>query len=314
MKANELLLWMSARREGSWQQFRAAVEELRSADSDLAENGIAVAQQDDFRPHRRLWLDLERMAHVEFFAAGCEEGWRVTPPVFAVHPVTAGFRAILSGARSPALLERVRRIAESLGCQCETLAFDNVPDVVRFFATDISAISEAATQASITFQPDAPLAILSHLPPCDPPSRKRPESELPEGAGWRIREFDTLALNWRTADRQHAKAARTALFEFQLYDRWAYFLRWSGRTFKLPRAVALYALLHRHRGLLRYAAQTCELSVPGSCRPPRLLERALVLCSGLPPSFNLSTSRLTYADVPQDIARFAAELLRQPLA
>ena len=31
MSADALLLWMSARRQGSWQQFRAAVEELHSA-------------------------------------------------------------------------------------------------------------------------------------------------------------------------------------------------------------------------------------------------------------------------------------------
>ncbi len=314
MKANELLLWLSARREGSRQQFRAAVEELHSADNDSAENGTAEAEGDEFWLHQRLRLDLERLAHVEFFVAGCEEGWRVTPPMLAIHPVVTGFRAILCGARSPALLERVRRAAEALGCVCEILVCDGVPDVIRFVAKDSSTLLEVATQTGIYSQLDAPLAILSHLPPCDPPSRKRSQSEFPEGAGWWIREFDALTLGWRKSDRRHAQSARTGLFEFHLYDRWDYFLRWAGGTFKLPRAVALYALLHHHRGLLRYAEQTRELSLPGSCRPPRLLERALVLCSGLPPLFNPATSRLTYADVPPDIARFAAELLRQPLA
>ncbi len=36
LKADELLFWLSARHEGSWQQFRAAVEELHSAESDLS--------------------------------------------------------------------------------------------------------------------------------------------------------------------------------------------------------------------------------------------------------------------------------------
>jgi hypothetical protein len=32
VNANRLLLWMSARRQGSWSQFRAAVEELHIPD------------------------------------------------------------------------------------------------------------------------------------------------------------------------------------------------------------------------------------------------------------------------------------------
>jgi hypothetical protein len=312
VKANELLLWLSARREGSWRQFRAATEELHSADNDFDANGAARTGDDEFRLHQRLRLDLECLAHVEFFASGCEEGWRVTPPTLAVHPMPIGFRAILCGARSPALRERVIRAGQTLGC--ETFDSLDVPDVIRFIANDISALSEVASQAGICFQPNAALAILSHIPPCDPPSRRRPQSEFPHGADWRIREFDSVTLGWRTTDRQRAQTMRTGLFEFQLYDRWNYFLRWAGETFKLPRAVALYVLLSHHRGLLRYDTQTHTLSLPGSCRPPRLLERALVLCSGFPPSFDPATVRLTYTDVPPEIAQFAGELLRQPLA
>ena len=81
----------------------------------------------------------------------------------------------------------------------------------------------------------------------------------------------------------------------------------------MPRAIALYVLLRRHRrDVLRYNREGAAISVPAICRPPRLLERALVLCSGLPPTYD--DARVTYSDVPPEIARFAAELLRQPLA
>lgn len=310
MKANELLFWLSARREGSWRQFRAVVEELHSSDNDSDPSGFTVIDN-EFWLHQRLRLGLERLAHVEFFAGGCKEGWRIAPPTLAAHPVLGGFRAVLCGARSPALRERVLRVGQELGC--ETLNSIDVPEVIRFVATDISALSGVASQAGILFQPDAPLTILSCLPPCAPPLRGRSHSEFPEGARWRIREFDAVALSWRLTDRHHAQSAHTGLFEFQLYDRWRYFLRWAGGTFEMPRAIALYALLRRKRGLLRYDAQAHKLSLPGSCRPPRLLERALVLCSGFPPSFDPTTVRLTYTDVPPDIACFAAELLRQPL-
>ena len=311
MRPNELLLWLSARREGSWQQFRAAVEELHSTESDSGSNGSATSSEGEFPLHQKLRLDLERLGHAEFFARGCEKGWRIAPPTLAAHPMSRGVRAVLCGARSPALCERALQVGEKVDCEVEVIDSHNVPQVIRFLAHNISALQQVGTQVGAHFQADAPLAILSHLLPCDPPSRDSEQAEFPVGADWRIREFDAVSIHWRTTDRQHANTARTGLFEFQLYDR-RYFLRWKGGTFERSRAVALYTLLRR-RGLLGYDSRTRMLSLPGSCRPPRLLERALVLCSGIPPSFDPTTARLLYIDVPPDIAHFAAELLRQRL-
>jgi hypothetical protein len=85
-------------------------------------------------------------------------------------------------------------------------------------------------------------------------------------------------------------------------------------TYELPRAIAIYAILHRTRQrVLQYRARERSLRLPAICRPPPLLERAVVLCSGLPPSFDPPAACLTYSDVPPDIARLAADLLRQPL-
>jgi hypothetical protein len=311
VKANELLLWMSARREGSWQQFRAAVDELNSSENDSGLNGDSQTGDNEFPLYQQLRLNLECAAHAEFFERDSKYVWRIAPPVLAAHPATDGFRAVLCGARSPALRERVLRVGHE--CGCETVIRGGVPEVIRLAASSINMLSDVAAQARVYFQPDASLAILSHIRPCNPPARRGEQSAFPIGEGWRIREFDPAALRWRASDRQRAASVRTGVLEFSLYDDWRYFLRWSGGTFKLPRAVAIYSLLRRHRGMLRYDEQIRAFSLPGACHPPRLLERALVLCSGFPPSFDPATSRLTYSDVPWDIARFVAELLRQPL-
>jgi hypothetical protein len=201
--------------------------------------------------------------------------------------------------------------AEKIGC--EILAPAGVPEVFRVAAGDRQALENVARQAGLCFQPDAPLAILSQLPPCNPPSPGQGHSEFPLGADWRIRGFDARTLQWYKTDRDQAQESRTGFFEFQLYQQWRYFLRWSGGTFELPRGVGLYVLLHRHRKhVLHYDLTTRTLSLPRICRPPRLLERALVLCSGLPP--DPADKRLTYSDVAPEVARFAAQLLRQPLA
>jgi hypothetical protein len=309
VKANELLLWLSARHEGSWQQFRAAVDELH------LDNGENVPNQDDdgeLPLHQRLRLNFELLAHVEFFAHDCEDGWRIVPPTLAAHPMASGVRAVFCGARSPALQARVLSAASDLGCKVEVLNQFGVPDVLRFTASDVATLAKLTEQTGLHFQADAPLAILSHLPPCDPPRRQN-SSEFPTGDEWNIHEFDTTALAWSQTDRRKARAARTGMFRFRhRFHRPSYFLRWSGATFKVPRAVGLYILLKRSRqDLLIYDALTQTLRVKAICRPPKLLERALALCSGLPPAYD--SAILTYADVPPEIERHAADLLRQPL-
>ncbi|MGH8587910.1 MAG: hypothetical protein ACREXX_00810 [Gammaproteobacteria bacterium] len=312
MKTNELLLWLSARREGSWQQFRAAVERLHADDEDDAD-APATGDDGDFPLHQGLRLEFERLAHVEFFACGCGDGWRIAPPALASHSTPNGFRAVLCGARSAALVERL--LAAAADGACETLTSSTAPDVIRLTASHEAQLAEVGTRAGVHFQTDAPFAILSHLPPCAPPSRKHTPSQFPLGAEWDIHEFDAFKLAWRKTDRRRAETASLGVFRFWVhFQRPRYFLRLRGVTYELPRAVALFLLLKRkRRDVLRYGVPTRSLSVPAICRPPRLLERALVLCSGLPPVFDPTSSHLIYEDVPLEIAQFTAELLRQAL-
>jgi hypothetical protein len=67
----------------------------------------------------------------------------------------------------------------------------------------------------------------------------------------------------------------------------------------------------RRRQVLRYDGQKRMLAVSASCRPPFLIERALVLCSGSPPSYEGGI--LQYTEIPENIAVIAAALLRQEL-
>ncbi len=312
MKVNELLFWLSARREGSWRQFRAAVEELHCPENDSDGDGI-VFPDDGFPVHQRLRLDLERLAHVEFFAQGCEEGWRVAPPTLAAHPVHDGVRAVLCGARSLAMCERILSAGKELGC--ETRERCDVPLVIRIAAPEAQLLGEVAKQAGVHFQNDAPLAILAHLPPSDAFARRRAQSEFPVGTDWTIQEFDPTELRWKKADRRRARTVRNGAIRFVVsFQRPRYFLCCKGVTYEVPCAIAIYTLLRRlHRHVLHYSSASHALILPAICRPPSLLERALVLCSGFPPLFDPMAVRLTYCDVPRDIARFAAELLCQPL-
>jgi hypothetical protein len=305
MNTDALLFWLSARREGSWRQFKAAAEELNDAGDAASETEAGL------QVHQRMRFDFDCLAHVEFFARDCETGWRVAPPTLAAHSHGGRARAILCGARSTELVERV--VQDGQACGCEVRIEPGEPAVISLISADTAPLATTARRARVLFQADAPSAILSHLAPYVP-APNAATATLPEGRGWRIREFDSTALAWQTVDRTRARTAHTALLEFQLYDRWHYFIRRAGQVIELPRAEALYVFLRRRRGLLRYDPTTAILSVPAACRPPRLLERSLVLCSGRPAVFVGATGRLHYVDVPPDIARLSATLLGQALS
>jgi hypothetical protein len=313
VRVDELILWLSARVQGSWEQFKAAVEELHLADD---EPGGAEAPGEDFRQgglplHQELRLMLERLGHAEFLTAGCERGWRIAPPVWAALGATESPAAVLCGARTLPLLERIR----SANVEPATLhveGYTAAPTVYRLTAPSSDALLSAAVATEIALHFDAPRAILCALSPV---CRNYEEiAELPLGRDWIIEQFDAQSLRWKSSSREEGRTARDGLFRFRLPYQRRYFLRKRGRTYEMEGAAAKYAMLRRRRrNVIRYSLASKEWVVPAICRPPLLVERSLILCCGQLPAFEASNATLTYRNVNADVARIAARLLDQEI-
>jgi len=318
MSANSLLLWMSARRHGSWAQFRAAVEELHVA-ADIEVDG-----EDDDAPDRSalplyqlLRLNFQRMGHAEFFAgAGVGAQWRVTPPTLAITRHSSGWLGIVAGARSLSLVERLHSAAVSHGAEFRVLGFAAHPDQILITAESRDMLAATAEAAGSFFQDDAPAALLAALPPVDDPT-VRHQTALPFGADWKIERFSPNDLAWRPATLEDTDAASGGLFRFSLPNQHHVLFCARGIASRISGQVGKYLVLRQHRRrVVRYDDRSRAFSVPGSCRPPFLIERALIMCSGSPPSYDGGGPRvgnLQYPDIPQDIAAIAAALLRQEL-
>ncbi len=314
MSANALLLWMSARREGSWQQFRTAVEELHIGDA-----GATSSDEDDppdpiaLPLYQTLRLNLQRLGHAEFFAGAGGAEWRVAPPSLAVTPAAGGWLGVLAGARSPNVLQRVHSARGVV--RLTTLTMPACPDALVFVAGDDDALATLAERAGLFLQRDAPAALLACLPPIDDSAIRHPVAP-PFGADWRIDRFSPEDLRWRSSCRDEAVAASWDLFRFSLrHQRYVLFCS-RGTASRVPGQVGKFLALRRSRQrVIRYDAQTRLFEVAASCRPPFLVERALVLCSGSLPSYGRDNgeSVLRYAEVPGNIATAAAALLRQEL-
>jgi hypothetical protein len=200
--ANDLLLWMSARGQGSWSQFRAAVEELH-----IAERENTVLAVDDEEPvgraslplHQSLRLNFQRLAHAEFFAGAGGDDWRVTPPCLSIVEHSARWLAVVTGARSDQLIRRLHSVAGPF--EIETVPLEACPDRIRLVARDAAAFSGVARCSGMLLQSDAPLSLLTGLPAVDHPAVRRP-ADLPFGASWRIEQFSTRTLGWKVATRE----------------------------------------------------------------------------------------------------------------
>lgn len=322
MSLNNLLIWMSARGRGSWAQFRSAIEELHIESEEGETNrGLSddTISNNDLPMYQVVRLNLQRLAHVEFDSSTGSLEWQVVPPVLALTDIGGSAGGILCGARFPALNERLNQLS---GVFYDAQEKIGMPACIRLLAQDYESLHVAARMIGVTVQVQAPGALLAAIPPVDDP-RSRYHAKPPGGTGWTIERFVPSELRWTTRNIKEERNleppdmdhCQTGLFRFRMKYQRFHFLRWGGETFSVPVQVGKYAILrHRRiRRLLRYDSEAAVFSAPVSCRPPFLIERALVLCSGFLPYFDKKSARLEYTGVPVEIARLASGLLRQEI-
>jgi hypothetical protein len=90
-----------------------------------------------------------------------------------------------------------------------------------------------------------------------------------------------------------------------------YLLHADGHSWSCDPAVGKYRVLTPRYRPLSYNARAQELAIEASCRPPGLVERALVVSSGILP--HVRGSQLIYTRVSPSTAAAAATILGQRL-
>lgn len=311
---DNLLFWLSAKGGGSWSQFRAAVEELHvqretnELDDQDPDGDRLVSSDSDLPVYQEVRFALQRLGHVEFRAGETAHDWRVVPPAVAFLPGTSAC-GLLCGARSSALLEHLQ---QALDIEMLVSQAEGMPQRILLRSSSRDTITARARSLGFHVQEAAPIALLSAVPEVrDDAIMNR--ALMPDTPGWSVHSFSTSRLQWTSVSQDVAKKARTGLFRFVLKHQRFYYLKWRGHSYKVPVQIGKYAIMGRRHGLLAYEAARSAFSVPMICRPPLLIERALVLCSGYLPKFQASSGRLEYGDVPHDVAELAAQILHQEI-
>jgi hypothetical protein len=294
---NELLLWMSVRGSGSRSSFRAKV-----AERDDGHTRTAAA-------HRLAEWDLSRLGHAEFEPDADRAGWRIAPPVLAAGDYQGPWRGILCGARTPSLAAALSDGAAE--CEVQQRAQPAAPDVIEVVAQSARALAEVASRSGIAVQWNASLAVLAT---CPPPQTGLQPVPMPVG-GWTVARFSKSELAWVPSSSTEALAAKSGLFRFAAEQQpTAYILVEGGQPHSCDAAGGKYCMLsrrsraqRRRSPVLSFDAHARELAVRASCRPPLLVERALVLCSGELPAFR--DRHLVYSGIDRCVAAATAAFL-----
>lgn len=186
------------------------------------------------------------------------------------------------------------------------------PTVILYRSNELGVLAQAAADAGLGFQPDAPVRILSCAAGVEKLARSRP-APLPFGSDYEVSRFVIgRVCRWTSSSDAEAARDRDGLYRFVRFQIPEHYLKQGGRVLRVDGQTAKFFLLaRRRRQVLRYDRLNRTLSVPGICRPPLLIDRALALCSGFPASYDAGKRMLTYAGISEEIAGFAACLLSQ---
>ena len=294
---NELLAWMSAKHSGSLAMLRGRTSELWPGSSP---SNSALR-------HREAMWNLSKLGHAEFGAAAAPFAWRVAPPVLAASaggPVLCG---VACGARLPSLLTRLRNAFGSGNVHQEQQAA--APDLIVVRSETYQGFERSALLAGLELQKDAPAAILAAVAPAS--SLELDQIDVPVGMGWIVQRFSRSQRRWVGSEAAEAASWRDGLFRFRGDYRVIYVLREGGNSLSCPPAVGKFRVLKRKNRACFFDVDAGAVRFPVSCRPPELIERALVLCSGKLPK--IVNGFIVYGFVSRRIAAAAARLLGQNL-
>jgi hypothetical protein len=217
---------------------------------DLANTDDEEEKDTSLPLHQRVRFNLERLSHVEFDAAACEDGWRVVPPTLALCQHDGGVTGVLCGARTPKLLARIERAASALSF--EHAAHLDCPGILRLHAPEAGPLIELAQKEGILSQLDTPTALLSHLPSIDAVQGWRREPLPQAGKDWDVKQFiiERKVMKWQAVTLQEANApSAQGLFRFTRFQMPQYFLREGSETIRVQAQLGNTAFFLNAAGL-----------------------------------------------------------------
>jgi hypothetical protein len=278
MNCNPLIFWMATVGGGTWAAFKRAV-------TTLASEGLDVAAE-----ARRLRVRFSELGFGEFFIRG-REGWRAFRPMLVASPhrPNDGF---LSGARTEAVVERLRASAPRFGCRFFEVVSDGFTNI-RVYG---DRIAEAARAAELPFEPDIGQRLARELVPLERGMLAGPRTPP---SGWSVRSFDLSKRRWVDGWLPGTATEHTSTYEERLYFVQAP----DAQHFQLPKRDAVFAAAWLNNvAIAEYENEgdSAELRTPAAAPLPDACSRAACLAGGRPSEVRGGWT--VYKNVPPQLA------------
>ena len=311
----DLLLYvLSSKREISWPVFKRVFDALAAREL-LKYDNATVARNVVLRV-------FDSLGHCETVSDG--DGLRILiAPSCLVRLPTSSSIAVLCGSRSPETIEVVRVAASKSQVRVEATVHPGdlsplLPQRVVLHAPTDSSLSDCAGSLGITFAPTPPALAVAHM--------SATLDQIAESLEWE----NVPELNWSSADfnPEHncftrSKDARPAFRLTRYLDPvknvFRYYMWNSDKCAVIDVDWGRYLALQKSGFNVTYFDPTKHLlAMPKSLPLPRLLARAVALCSGSSPrpltsSNRESTDFAVYELVPHSVAELVATKLGQDL-
>jgi hypothetical protein len=323
--SDDLLLYvLSASGQVGYREFRQVYSELYR---QLVVGNEVELEQVNYGRLRTLRA-LQALGHVDLLVLPGETKVQVAPPVLSRLPVRGLPQAILCGARGPTMTNLLRQAREQLKQRFEVEVniqlgrSAGIPKRILVLADSDETLSHLATILGVHYS-EAPSAwALASL--------SGSLAEYIESREWTPSdEINWTRDDWSSDRLRFVPPGTGAQYRLSRYlnrvtTLHRYFL-WNGDVrAEVDLDWGRYAVLsHSNENVLLYDPATFRLATPVSVPLPKLLGRAIALCSGyaarfLPRSHVAPTSPETYGydlytGVPHDIAIAVATKLNQNL-
>lgn len=249
----------------------------------------------------------------------------VCPPALVLLPSQGLPRVLLTGARTPSLLEKIkksirkrRNLVKMYRCSQNT-KWLSLPDTISIEAAGVEPLKEIAEESNVLLSSECPagwqIANISA-------SIGDIESGLAfvsrNDINWKTRIFDAERLMFRYSKKTKTDEYMLAEYTHPLTQQKMHWI-WNGTSAsEVDRDWGRYIVLEKLKtDVIIYDETQQYLAVPLTVPLPRILARATALCSGRAPVIHgitikrlkLSSDSLfyVYTEVPQEVARIIAQ-------
>ena len=285
--SDQLLYVISAKQQMPWASFKEAFDylyTLQAASNGAELNGINYKRLQTVRA-------LDSLGHCDFNFKEDTSKVSAAPPVLVRLPCAGFPQAILAGARSP---QTIQKLSDACKCIGHHINLEDtkqsgelllVPVRVAVQAEDVGELEAIANSLGIPFMETPSAWSLLHFAASINDYLATLQWSTSSELTWKRQTFNPSFLQFRQ-DQETDTDIRLSQYSHPLRQTKIYYLWEDGRCTQIDPDWGRYAVLKVARmNILVYDQHRFIMAVPVGAKLPRLLERALTLCSGYAATF-----------------------------